>query len=146
MTIETANSEANKTFNKLLSNLVSLPPSEHYSFELRLNSLTTHSAPLTIITPHGIRLTFTPFNGDYLNMNIHITDTYRRNVWEFTISSKPKANSTVATDGGLPLLYNMLRHIPTDKNITRSLSRISVVNMLDKLIPDLVKQTPIRRF
>lgn len=146
MTIETANSKANKTFNKLLSNLVTLPPSEHYSFELRLNSHMTHPAPLTIITPHGIRLTFAPYNGDYLNMNMHITDTSRSDEWEFTISSKPKANSTVAADSGLPLLYNMLRHIPTDKNITRSLSRISVVNMLDKLIPDLVKQTPIRRF
>lgn len=140
------NDSANKAFYKLLANMVALPPSEHYSFELRLNTRPKNPAPLTIVTPHGIRVTFAPYNGDYKNMNIHITDVHRADEWQFDISSKPKANSTVDPDSGLPLLYNLLRDMPHDQHIARSLSRTSVVIMLDKLIPDLVKQTPIRRY
>ena len=142
MTIQTANSQAIKRFNRLMTTLIHIPPSDHYSFEIRLKS----PAILTIVTPHGIRVTFAPYNGDYLNMSIHITDVHRSDEWTFVVSSNPKPESTVSEDSCLPLLYNLMKDIPRVDDVALNLSRNSVVNMLHRLIPDVAKQIPIRRY
>lgn len=139
MTIITENGDAKRRFKNLLTNIVKLPPSEHYTIELRSHG----SIPLILISPHGVRLAFFPQDKKYSPMTMHVTDTYRSGEQEFDIVPIPFTK--MGDDGGLSFLDSIMLKYPHDDKITRILTRISVVNMVEQLKQDLLKRTPIRR-
>lgn len=139
MTIITQDGDAKRRFNNLLVSIVKLPPSEHYTIELRSHG----TIPLILISPHGVRLAFFPQGKKYSPLKMHVTDTYRSGEQEFDVMPVGYTNS-ICDDGGLSFLDSIIKKYPHDDNITRILTRISVVNMVTQLKQDLLKRTPIR--
>lgn len=139
MAIITENGDAKRRFKNLLVGIVKLPPSEHYTIELRSHG----SIPLTLISPHGVRLAFFPQDEKYSPMKMHVTDSYRSGEQEFDVMPIPYTKA--GDDGGLSFLDSIMLKYPHDDKVARILTRISVVNMVEHLKQDLLKRTPIRR-